>query len=263
MEFVLQLLLVILLSWQHAIGHDCKDYLYLMRSFQLQGNVIETNQTTKYGCRQSCHSHKDCLSINYKEKEYRCELNAATHLSHPQMLRPEANAFYALIKTPNRCSKKHCSSEKRCTLVGNKVAYQCIEDCQEKALGMESGAIGDSAITASSINHDLNYVPRYARLNAPSSANNGWIAGPKAADEYLQVDLGRVVAVTKVATQGRRNAPMWMKTYNIGYSTDLSTWHVYREGGNAQSPHKVFTGNSDQHTVVYGSFEEPIHARGI
>ncbi|EDO30745.1 predicted protein, partial [Nematostella vectensis] len=130
-------------------------------------------------------------------------------------------------------------------------------------LGMESGAIGDSAITASSINPDLGYVPRYARLNAPSSANNGWIAGPRAAGEYLQVDLGRVVAVTKVATQGRRNSPMWMKTYNIGYSTDLSTWHVYREGGNAQSPHKVFTGNSDQHTVVYGSFEEPIHARGI
>ncbi|EDO41138.1 predicted protein, partial [Nematostella vectensis] len=121
------------------------------------------------------------------------------------------------------------------------------------ALGMESGAISDSAITASSYWNSL--PPKNGRLNNATA----WGSASQSPGEYFQVDLGRVITVTKVATQGNRNFAEWMTSYKIGYSSDLSIWKVYREGGQE----KVFPGNTDRYTVVYGVLAQPVVTRGI
>ncbi|XP_001638488.3 lactadherin [Nematostella vectensis] len=122
---------------------------------------------------------------------------------------------------------------------------------------MQSGAISDSAITASSYHNvdSFQLPPSHGRLNHGSV----WASASQSPGEYIQIDLGRITTVTKVATQGNSNYDEWMTSYKIGYSTDLSTWKLYREGGQE----KVFPGNTDGTTVVYGVLPQPIVTRGI
>ncbi|XP_067620630.1 discoidin domain-containing receptor 2-like [Eurosta solidaginis] len=75
----------------------------------------------------------------------------------------------------------------------------------KQPLGMESGAIADTQITASSA-HDMGNVgPQHARLKVD---NNGGAWCPKhmvsrGLKEYLQIDLLQVHVVTAIRTQGR------------------------------------------------------------
>ncbi|XP_036321548.1 uncharacterized protein LOC118735725 [Rhagoletis pomonella] len=79
-----------------------------------------------------------------------------------------------------------------------------IATCKQP-LGMESGAITDAQITASSA-HDTGFVgPQHARLKTD---NNGGAWCPKhmvsnALKEYLQVDLLQTHVITAIRTQGR------------------------------------------------------------
>ncbi|XP_048577077.1 lactadherin [Nematostella vectensis] len=259
MEFLFHLFLVLLLSWQHAIAHDCRDYIYFMPGFQLHDHVIHTKVTTDHEeCRESCRKNDACFSINFKQNESQCELNSASHMTHPRRLRPEVNAFYALVKPPTNCSNEYCSTGKKCVLQGKRLRYKC-EDCVDVALGMESLAISDSAITASSF-LEPSYEPYYARLNSPRGAvGRGWVPSHNTAGGFLQIDLGRLVVVTRVATQGRRDYPQWVKTYKIKYSIDFTTWQAFQENGGE----KVFTGNTDHTTVVYQLLPSPVVARGF
>ncbi|XP_033150758.1 discoidin domain-containing receptor 2 [Drosophila busckii] len=87
--------------------------------------------------------------------------------------------------------------------VGDATALE-IGTCKQ-ALGMESGAIADFQITASSA-HDMGNVgPQHARLKVD---NNGGAWCPKhmvsrALKEYLQIDLLQVHLVSAIRTQGR------------------------------------------------------------
>ncbi|XP_048576418.1 lactadherin-like [Nematostella vectensis] len=235
MKLIPHLCLAILLSWQHAIAQDCRDYIYFMPGTQLLYNVIETKQTTKYECRESCSETPQCVSINYKQKESRCELNSASHMTHPGMLRPEVGAFYALVKPPTSCSDNYCSTGKRCVMTGKGVAYRC-EVCKD-ALGMESGEISNSAITASSYYlQGINKysMPYYARLNNVGQigvSNGAWLANNYVAGEYLEIDIGRNVAVDGVAAQGGPGATYRVTSYKISYKTDLTAWFVVKEDG--------------------------------
>ncbi|XP_001625574.3 lactadherin [Nematostella vectensis] len=199
MELISNLCFAILLSWQHAIAQDCRDYIYFMPGTQMLYNVIETKQTTKDECRESCSENPQCVSINYKRQELRCELNSASHLTHPGMLRPEVNTFYALVKPATKCSNEYCSTGKKCVLREKGVKYTC-EVCKN-ALGMESRAIRNSAITASSYRYqgvNTHSVPHYGRLNNVGQLGvsmGAWIAENQQAGEYLEIDLGSVMVV--------------------------------------------------------------------
>ena len=92
------------------------------------------------------------------------------------------------------------------------------------AVGMESRAIPDSSITAS-VYYSKGYEPYNARLNIqPGGGSYGVWAGKNRADEYLQVDLGKLKDIRKVATQGRANKNQWVKRYKLQYSVDGSQW---------------------------------------
>ena len=91
---------------------------------------------------------------------------------------------------------------------------------------MEDGSIPDARISASSY-HSSSLVPSKARLNKPSY----WCPASKAiGTEYLQIDLGSIKWVTKVATQGAPNLSTseWVKNYTLSFANDTSTWKDYK-----------------------------------
>ncbi|XP_070552324.1 lactadherin-like isoform X2 [Ptychodera flava] len=127
--------------------------------------------------------------------------------------------------------------------------------CEGEAVGVESGGIPNSQMTASSEYNDKHRAYQ-GRLNfVGSGVSSAWCVGFNRVGEWLQIDLGRSRKVTKVATQGRGDSayPMWVKSYKLGYSEDGHDWKFVADSlGND----KLFAGNHDINTVVYHDFRE-------
>ena len=99
---------------------------------------------------------------------------------------------------------------------------------------MESGAISDKQITASS-QLDVNHTAIQGRLNFKTGS---WSAVKNDSSQWLQVDLdSQRIRVTRVATQGRNDATQWVTKYKLQYSNDGMNFQYYRERG--QSADKV------------------------
>ena len=108
------------------------------------------------------------------------------------------------------------------------IVFLIAGDCVNLDLGMESGSIPDSKITASS------------EKNASTAANNGrlnytsgpsWCAATSDSNPYLQIDLQTLHIICAVSTQGNSQADQWVKTYTLQSSIDGSTWTDYTELG--------------------------------
>ena len=122
-------------------------------------------------------------------------------------------------------------------------------ECEQLALGMESGAISNAQISASSQNDD-NHAAVQGRLHfkETSTKAGAWSALTADVSQWLQVDLGNQdTKVTRVATQGRNyrgNWPLgfhsqWVISYKLQYSDDGVNFQYYKEQG--QSVYKVKT----------------------
>ena len=122
----------------------------------------------------------------------------------------------------------------------------------EVAAGLESGAIPDSQLSASST--FSGFSTSEGRLNQTGS--NGWTAGNTTSPQWFKVDLGQVEIVSAVATQGRNNFAQWITSYRIEYSSDDSNYTVYNGGA-------AFTANSDQNTIVKNNFSPTFSARYV
>ena len=92
---------------------------------------------------------------------------------------------------------------------------------------MESGKIPPSAITASSF-HNSQLSPNFARLKSSSAWS---VRSRQGQHHWLQINLGRIMAVKMVATQGRPIAShsQWVKSYEISSSVDRIDWVEYME----------------------------------
>ena len=108
-----------------------------------------------------------------------------------------------------------------------------------KALVMESGAIADSQITASS-EYDIYHRPSRARLYTKDWAIPGiglgigaWASLADDLNQWLQADLGKITPVTHVATQGRNFvSPTQMVTkYKLQFSNDGVLFLFYKRQG--------------------------------
>ncbi|EDO41037.1 predicted protein, partial [Nematostella vectensis] len=124
--------------------------------------------------------------------------------------------------------------------------------CHEHSLGVQSGFIKDSQMSASTI-WDINHGAENARLNGEKigSKTGAWSARYNNAEQWLQVDLGELSEVYKVATQGRQDLNQWVKSYTLAYS---------RDGALFQYLPKLLSGNKDRDTVEFNSVGK-IHAR--
>lgn len=86
-------------------------------------------------------------------------------------------------------------------------------------LGMQDRRILPSRLRASS-SYNYNYGPDRGRLNqfAAHSRTGGWMAKHRNRNQWYQIDLGQTCTVKGIATQGRRGAHYWVKTYQLSYS---------------------------------------------
>ena len=101
---------------------------------------------------------------------------------------------------------------------------------------MESGAISDAQITASS-HYTKKQGRDYSAKKARLRRNKGWAAARNNRHQWLQVDLGGYTKVTRVATQGGGGyrCSGRVKTFKIRYSSDGVKWQVYKEPGDSKA----------------------------
>ncbi|XP_017882704.1 discoidin domain-containing receptor 2-like isoform X2 [Ceratina calcarata] len=138
-----------------------------------------------------------------------------------------------------------------------------IRSCNQ-SLGMESGDIPDSAITASS-SYVTNVGPRNGRLRK-ETAGGAWC--PKSQiergiREWLQVDLPGPHVITGVQSQGRYDhgrGQEYVEEYTLEYRRPgFTEWHRYKRWDNKE----VLAGNTDTSTVVTHRLVPPIFADQI
>ena len=99
----------------------------------------------------------------------------------------------------------------------------------DKPLGMESGAIKDGQLRAST-EYTSNHGAKYARLNKNQGAGC-WASKTKDQNQWLQVGFSSPVKVTGVATQGRTLYSQWVTKYKLQYSDDGENFQYYKEEG--------------------------------
>ncbi|XP_011873229.1 PREDICTED: discoidin domain-containing receptor 2-like isoform X2 [Vollenhovia emeryi] len=138
-----------------------------------------------------------------------------------------------------------------------------IQSCNQ-SLGMESGDIPDSAISASS-SYVTNVGPRNGRLRK-ETAGGAWCPKSqieKGVHEWLQVDLQSAHVITGVQTQGRYDhgrGQEYVEDYTVEYRRPgFTRWRRYKRWDNKE----VLTGNSDTSTVVSHNLIPPIFASQI
>uniref|UniRef100_H3DHA1 Coagulation factor VIII, procoagulant component n=1 Tax=Tetraodon nigroviridis TaxID=99883 RepID=H3DHA1_TETNG len=125
-------------------------------------------------------------------------------------------------------------------------------------LGMKSGRIGDSQITAS--DYIGSWLPHLARLDQ-SGFVNAWMGQNK--KSWIQVDLQKPTLLHGVLTQGVRSKlrDNYITFFTVSYSLDLETWSTYR--GSSSSRAKIFHGNLDNSRIKNNEFVPPFVARYV
>ncbi|KAK3744972.1 hypothetical protein QZH41_008497, partial [Actinostola sp. cb2023] len=133
-----------------------------------------------------------------------------------------------------------------------------VKGCQDVAVGVaDKNIIPDSSFTASSY-YDSSYAPKGARLYLASA----WAPKDNSnANDYLQIDLGKVFVICALATQGQASTSSleWTTEYKISTSIDNNLWNTYPSN---TSP-KLFPGNTDKHTIVKNILDIPVQAKLI
>ncbi|KAL9978608.1 hypothetical protein ACROYT_G016144 [Oculina patagonica] len=150
---------------------------------------------------------------------------------------------------------KQLSLQKRSIYTNPLLVYRCA-----LPLGLENGQVPDGAFSASS-SYNAKYGPARARLNIHSDSKGygAWASKTDDDKQWLQIDFGELVQVTKVATQGRQNSDAWVTKYTLSYSVDGMHWAEYKEN----SITWVFPGNNDRNTVVEHLLVTPFSGRLI
>ncbi|XP_020614176.1 trichohyalin-like [Orbicella faveolata] len=138
------------------------------------------------------------------------------------------------------------------TVVESSTSYTIETIPGGEPLGMETGAIPDENITASSSAGPA--PPKLARLNGLSA----WCAG-KADDCFLQVNLGGLHLLCAVATQGNPGGNRdYVKRYKLMSSADGENWTTYEENGNT-----IIDGNTNNWGVNKKELEKEIITRYV
>ena len=95
-------------------------------------------------------------------------------------------------------------------------------------LGMEDQRILSGHLRSSS-SYNYNHGPDRARLNvyAGHGRTGAWVARYRNTKQWLQVDLRQMSIIKGIATQGRREAHQWVRSYHLSYSRFGSRFRAY------------------------------------
>ena len=90
-----------------------------------------------------------------------------------------------------------------------------------RSLGFQNGRIKNSAFKASS-NYNQFHIAWLGRLHRPKRGRyvGAWCARHNNRNQWLQVDLGRTMKISGIATQGRQEADQWVTAYWVLYGFD-------------------------------------------
>ncbi|NXA36936.1 FA8 factor, partial [Eudromia elegans] len=124
------------------------------------------------------------------------------------------------------------------------------------ALGLASGRVADSQLTASS--HYGQWAPHLARLDNTGSIN-AWSTDRSKA--WIQVDLLHPMIIHGIKTQGARQkfSSLYVSQFVVFYSLDGQRWKTYK--GNTTNSQMLFFANVDATGVKENHFSLPIIAR--
>uniref|UniRef100_A0A2C9K8W0 Uncharacterized protein n=1 Tax=Biomphalaria glabrata TaxID=6526 RepID=A0A2C9K8W0_BIOGL len=118
-----------------------------------------------------------------------------------------------------------------------------------------------------------NHLPEMSKLNTlrDGALADGWrpLDDRLPDTSYITVDLGTVMLVTAIATQGSASESSWVQSYFLKYSTDGVSYSKYR--GNITNFEHIqenvdsvmFEANFDGSTVVKNELTPPVHARFV
>ena len=92
----------------------------------------------------------------------------------------------------------------------------------------DRNAISDARMTASTV-YGTKFYPYFGRLHE-NRGYGGWCPKTKTdRTDYLQVDVGTMLSVCAVATQGEKVYHEWTTSYKLHLSSDGVTWNVNEE----------------------------------
>lgn len=96
---------------------------------------------------------------------------------------------------------------------------------------MESGLIRDAQLRASSARNSHSGAKdgranrrKIRNVDGLPDSDGGWIPSSFNRNQYLQIDLGRIMKVTGVETQGADGQSYWVQSYKIQHSSNGQTW---------------------------------------
>ncbi|XP_068427857.1 coagulation factor V isoform X2 [Clinocottus analis] len=129
--------------------------------------------------------------------------------------------------------------------LGMQTLFLVLDDDCYRPLGVESGSVKDTQITA--INTRGSWKPHLARLNNQGKYN-AWSTDQSGS--WIQVDFQRPVVLSQVATQGARQLfhTQYVEKYFISYSTDRRNWIFYK--GDSRNFRKEFSGNQEAYDAA-------------
>ncbi|XP_078582019.1 uncharacterized protein LOC144865296 [Branchiostoma floridae x Branchiostoma japonicum] len=133
---------------------------------------------------------------------------------------------------------------------------QLDKECRNH-LGLESGAIPDGSITASS-NWNNWQTTKFGRANRVIDYG-AWLAAHNTVGAWLQVDLGEPKRVTGTIIQGRHTIDQWVTSYKLQFGVDWISWTTYADNGSET----IFPGNTDRITPVTNLLATPVVAQYV
>ncbi|EDO36526.1 predicted protein [Nematostella vectensis] len=128
-----------------------------------------------------------------------------------------------------------------------------IPDC-ENPMNTGNSIFSSVTLSASSERDNERHAARQARLNS----NSAWCSARSEFAKYLQVDFGRHVEITGIATQGHPKEYKWVNKYWLRYTMGYY-WFTYRQ----DKAIKVFRGNENRNTVVKHELKPTIIAQKV
>ena len=159
---------------------------------------------THWACSVDClifHQDYDCHKID----------SAATQID----IKPEITARYIKLHPKDRYNHYYLALE----LLG------CV--ASQPALGMQSKAIADSQISATSTEDTCHPKLARAGLEPPDRADcKLWCASVNDTEPALTIDMTWLYHITGVGIQGQ-NGVRRIKSFNLSYSVDGKTWSRY------------------------------------
>uniref|UniRef100_A0A8P0T122 Hyaluronan and proteoglycan link protein 3 n=1 Tax=Canis lupus familiaris TaxID=9615 RepID=A0A8P0T122_CANLF len=133
-------------------------------------------------------------------------------------------------------------------------------------LGMETGSIADSQISASSVHLGFmglqRWAPELARLHRTGIVN-AWTASNYDKNPWIQVNLMRKMRVTGVVTQGasRAGSAEYLKTFKVAYSVNGRKFQFIQDAEGTGD--KIFVGNMDNNGLKVNLFDFPLEVQYV